>query len=147
MGLVEEGTDAVINFLASNSPNILNHRSYFGGTTEQDEHLVQGMRSEIVYEPVGFEREVLPRSLEVQAESVKALVIVSSKAEGRFNNALTATQTRTGFRGTAGRSQGVPAACAARGSPSPSDGSGSHRGRGSWTLRGPRALEPEHSVR
>ena len=130
MERMEEGTDAVINLLASNPTNILDHRSYFGGSTEQDEHLVEGMRSEIVYEPVGFEREVLPRSLEVQAESVKALVVVSFKAEDRINNALTATQTRTGFRGTAGRSQGVPAACAARGSLSPSDGSGKDRARG-----------------
>ena len=74
---MEEGTDAVINLLASNPTNILDHRSYFGGSTEQDEHLVEGMRSEIVYEPVGFEREVLPCSVEVQAESVKALVVVS----------------------------------------------------------------------
>ena len=83
MDLVEEGTDAVINLLASNPTNILNHRSYFGGTTEQDEHLVEGMRSKIIYEPVSFEWEVLPRSLEVQAESVKALVVVSFRTEGK----------------------------------------------------------------
>ena len=64
-------TYAVVDLLAAETTNVLDHGGDLCGPTEENEHLVNRVCRKIVREAVRFQREVLPRSLEFGAEAVK----------------------------------------------------------------------------
>ncbi len=67
-------TDSVVDLFTPESTNILDEGGDLCRAAEEDEHLVDRVRGEVVCETVCFERQVFPGSLELQAEAIKPKV-------------------------------------------------------------------------
>ena len=65
-------TDAVVDLFAAEAADVLDHGGDLGRTAEEDEHLVDGVRGEVVGEPVRWQREFLPGTLELGTEAVES---------------------------------------------------------------------------
>ena len=67
-------TYAVVDLLATETTDVLDHGGDLCRAAEQDEYLIDRMCCKVVREAIRFEREVLPRSLELRAEAVEPVV-------------------------------------------------------------------------
>ncbi len=66
----------IVDIFATDPADVLLEGGELGGAAEEHEDLVDGVRREVVHEPVPVEGEVLPCPLEFRAETIEP-------AEGR----------------------------------------------------------------
>ena len=65
-------TDAVVDLFAAEAADVLDHGGDLGRPAEEDEDLVDGVCGEVVGEPVRWQREFLPGTLELRTEAVES---------------------------------------------------------------------------
>ena len=95
-------TDAGVDLFAAEAADALDHGGDLGRAAEEDEDLVDGVRGQVVGEPVRRERELLPGALELRTEAVESNRRCTISADGleRIYTEHTSTQTQITQRQT-----------------------------------------------